>query len=115
MKGKSKINAEIVKGQCQYCGGNDKDVPCAYPGTLRPKCLRDYRLDLESKIKINNVRYRENLIIFFISLLTLCFGVIFINMHLWIIMLLPVFYSGNRVYILKKKLVEYQKLKDTYL
>ncbi len=29
---------------CRHCGGNDKDVPCAYPSDGAPGCLRDQRL-----------------------------------------------------------------------
>ena len=30
--------------QCSYCGGNDSDMPCAYPGDKVSGCLRDRRL-----------------------------------------------------------------------
>jgi hypothetical protein len=29
---------------CPACGGNDRDMPCAYPSEGRPGCLRDARL-----------------------------------------------------------------------
>lgn len=29
---------------CPYCGGNDKDAPCAHPSEGKPGCLRDARL-----------------------------------------------------------------------
>lgn len=32
------------RGTCGYCGGNDGNVPCAYPGEGKPGCLRDARL-----------------------------------------------------------------------
>jgi len=30
--------------ECRYCGGNDKDAPCAYPSENKHGCLRDERL-----------------------------------------------------------------------
>ena len=30
--------------KCPVCGGNDFDLPCAYPGDRLDKCLREKRL-----------------------------------------------------------------------
>lgn len=30
--------------RCPVCGGNDANVPCAYPGDNPPGCLRAWRL-----------------------------------------------------------------------
>ena len=35
------------RGECPYCHGNDRDVPCAYPSEGKPGCLRDARLAVE--------------------------------------------------------------------
>lgn len=35
---------ETAEPRCPYCGGNDKDMPCAYPSEGKPGCLRDVRL-----------------------------------------------------------------------
>ncbi len=35
---------ELPVGPCTYCGGNDKDAPCAYPSEGKPGCLRDARM-----------------------------------------------------------------------
>jgi hypothetical protein len=32
-----------VEARCKSCGGNDGDMPCAYPGEGKPGCLRDAR------------------------------------------------------------------------
>lgn len=44
---------------CPTCGGNDLEMPCAYPGEGKPGCLRDVRLQsgnpLVKKI-INDMR-----------------------------------------------------------
>lgn len=32
------------KPKCSVCGGNDQDMPCAFPGEKQPGCLRDARL-----------------------------------------------------------------------
>lgn len=37
------------RGTCTVCGGNDADVPCAYPSAGQPGCLRDARLKETSK------------------------------------------------------------------
>jgi hypothetical protein len=33
--------------ECMYCHGNDRNMPCAYPGEGKPGCLRDKRLACE--------------------------------------------------------------------
>jgi hypothetical protein len=33
-----------TEARCKSCGGNDGDMPCAYPGEGKPGCLRDTRL-----------------------------------------------------------------------
>jgi hypothetical protein len=38
-----------AEARCKSCGGNDADMPCAYPGEGRPGCLRDARLAGEPK------------------------------------------------------------------
>jgi hypothetical protein len=40
--------------KCKYCYGNDQDMPCAYPGELKPGCLRDSRLKAEMYEKFKN-------------------------------------------------------------
>lgn len=35
------------RGDCSYCGGNDRDVPCLWPSEGKPGCLRDARLARE--------------------------------------------------------------------
>jgi hypothetical protein len=32
------------EAKCSYCGGNDRDMPCAYPSEKKEGCLRDARL-----------------------------------------------------------------------
>lgn len=39
----------IEAGKCTYCGGNDRDMPCAYPSEKKPGCLRDTRLYARAK------------------------------------------------------------------
>lgn len=36
-----KLEADFT---CTVCGGNDADMPCAYPGDKKKGCLRDVRL-----------------------------------------------------------------------
>lgn len=41
----------MTSEQCSYCRGNDKDMPCAYPGEGKPGCLRDARLSNQCGVK----------------------------------------------------------------
>ena len=42
-------------GVCLFCGGNDSDMPCAYPSGGKSGCIRDARLALESTAAIEPV------------------------------------------------------------
>lgn len=38
------VSVNGSKPKCSVCGGNDKDMPCAFPGGKQPGCLRDARM-----------------------------------------------------------------------
>lgn len=44
---------------CAVCGGNDRDVPCAYPGSSKPGCPRDKRLRYLALIARNGGDYAK--------------------------------------------------------
>lgn len=44
MPARSGLAPRADRGTCTACGGNDANVPCAYPGEGQPGCLRDLRL-----------------------------------------------------------------------
>ena len=54
MKPIAKFDSELFapranRGTCAYCGGNDGNVPCAYPSVGKLGCLRDIRLAVDKR------------------------------------------------------------------
>lgn len=47
------FGGHLFPDRCSYCGGNDGDMPCAYPGENKPGCLRTQRLQYMFKESAN--------------------------------------------------------------
>lgn len=40
---------------CKACGGNDKNIPCAYPSENKDGCLRDFRLPVSKHLSSEEI------------------------------------------------------------
>ena len=48
--------------ECPACNGNDRDMPCAYPGEGKPGCLRDARLAAPDDVEALLRRFNDSVV-----------------------------------------------------